>query len=107
MPVRRRRNLPNRRLTRDGKLGDDALPVARSLIFPKELYGRDKEQQLLLQAFRRVADKENPTSEVVFVHGRSGAGKTALVQSLNRLLVDDRLCNDETDSLFVAGKFDQ
>ena len=76
-------------------------------MFPKELYGRDKERQLLLQAFRRVADKENPTSEVVFVHGRSGAGKTALVQSLNRLFVDDRLCNDKADSLFVAGKFDQ
>ena len=66
------------------------------------------EQHLLVQAFRRVADKTSPSSEVVFVHGRSGAGKTALVQSMNAILrMDSRLCNDESDVLFVAGKYDQ
>jgi predicted ATPase len=106
-PLRQRRNFRNRS-TGEERLGDDAVPVPRSLLFPKELYGRDQEQHLLVQAFRRVADKTSPSSEVVFVHGRSGAGKTALVQSMNAILrMDSRLCNDESDILFVAGKYDQ
>ena len=106
LPLRQRRNFRNWS-TDEGRLGEDALPVPRSLLFPKELYGRDQEQHLLVQAFRRVANKTSPSSEVVFVHGRSGAGKTALVQSMNTLLTDARHCNDESDILFVAGKYDQ
>jgi hypothetical protein len=36
-----------------------------------------------------------------------GPGKTALVQSMQKLFKDERHGNDVTDSLFVAGKYDQ
>ena len=103
----RRRNFPSR-LVREGRLGDDAGPVPQPSLSPKKLYGREKEKTLLLQAFRRVADKTTPSSEVVFVHGSSGAGKTALVQSMNKLSTDDRLGDEGANNfLFVAGKYDQ
>jgi predicted ATPase len=86
-------------------------PIPQPLLFhSKELYGRQREQQLLLQAFRRVGDKATPTSEIVFVHGEAGAGKSALVQSIDALLLADAHHNDDLlgrTHLFAIGKYEQ
>ena len=67
------------------------------LTFPARLYGRERHQQQLLQAFRDAADGQG-----LFVPlcGRSGAGKTALARSL----VDSVT---QQNGFFLEGKFNQ
>ncbi|KAI2505353.1 hypothetical protein MHU86_9059 [Fragilaria crotonensis] len=68
-------------------------PIARSL------WGRTEESSQLLDAF--VATTKAKSSKVVFVHGASGSGKTALVESLR-----EKICNGDS-AYFCAGKFFQ
>lgn len=70
---------------------------SRQFRMPEKLYGRDGERQTLIQAFERVAAKD---SEAVLIAGRSGIGKTALVNELQKLILRQR-------GLFLRGKFDQ
>ena len=63
------------------------------------LKGRDSEQQLLLAAYQQVVETQN--SQVVFVHGTSGQGKTWLVDKTLRELVFD------SNGYFCTGKFFQ
>jgi predicted ATPase/class 3 adenylate cyclase len=64
---------------------------------PNKLYGRELDTSQLMSAFDRVAAGH---TEVVFVDGYSGIGKTALVSEIKRPIVRQR-------GYFIAGKIDQ
>ncbi|AUT01592.1 serine/threonine protein kinase [Nostoc sp. CENA543] len=66
-------------------------------LIPEQLYGRETEVQLLLDAFARVAQG---TSEMMLVAGFSGIGKTAVVNEVQKPIVKQR-------GYFIKGKFDQ
>jgi PAS domain S-box-containing protein len=68
------------------------------LLIPEKLYGRKQEVETLLAAYHRVAASGKP--EAVLVSGYSGAGKSALVNELQKALALQ-------GSLFISGKFDQ
>ena len=72
--------------------------VPDRLAVPEQLYGREAEIETLLAAFHRVATLG--AAEVVLVSGESGAGKSSLVNELQRAVVSRR-------GLFASGKFDQ
>ena len=62
-----------------------------------QLYGRDRETRLLLDAFDRISAGR---SELLLVGGYSGIGKTSLVNEVQKSLVRQR-------GFFIAGKHDQ
>lgn len=64
---------------------------------PQKLYGREKELELLMEAFDRVSDGH---IETVLVGGYSGTGKSALVHETHRPITAKR-------GYFIEGKFDQ
>ncbi|MCX6123922.1 MAG: AAA family ATPase [Proteobacteria bacterium] len=66
-------------------------------ILPERLYGRESEIHNLLDCFSRAASGSN---ELIEIGGPSGIGKSALVQELQKPLIEKR-------GTFVAGKFDQ
>ena len=66
-------------------------------LIPQKLYGRKDDLEILLQAFDRTC---NGASEMFFVAGYSGVGKSALVDEIHRPVVEKR-------GYFVSGKFDQ
>ncbi|MEN5242883.1 trifunctional serine/threonine-protein kinase/ATP-binding protein/sensor histidine kinase [Pseudomonas atacamensis] len=68
------------------------------LLIPEKLYGRENEIHSLCMAFERVVRSGN--SEVLFVSGYSGSGKTSVVNEFHKALVPNH-------GLFAAGKFDQ
>jgi|GEM_PF-1201689 len=85
----------------EGK-GEDAFEVGQDdrrarFQIPERLYGRQNELEQLDQALDRV---RQGAQEVVFVHGRSGMGKTALVQELRGPAL-------ARGAAFVVGKFGQ
>jgi len=63
---------------------------------PQKLYGREREIEQLINAFKRVSER----SEVMLVVGYSGIGKSALVQELYKPVTQKR-------GYFISGKFDQ
>ena len=86
--------------------------ICDRFIIPEKLYGREKEVQVLLDAFHRVASHP-PTSltttltrtpkkgsELLLVTGHSGIGKTAVVNEVHKPIVQQR-------GYFIKGKFDQ
>jgi serine/threonine protein kinase len=68
------------------------------LLIPEKLYGREREIEALIAAFDRVVAQG--TTELVFVSGYSGIGKSSVVHELHKVLVPPR-------GLFASGKFDQ
>jgi PAS domain S-box-containing protein len=72
--------------------------VADSLLIPHKLYGRERDIATLLSAFEDAAATGSPT--LVTVSGYSGVGKSALVNELQKPIV-------EKCGYFLAGKFDQ
>jgi diguanylate cyclase (GGDEF)-like protein/PAS domain S-box-containing protein len=72
-------------------------PQAKGLAFANQLYGREREQGELLQAFQAAATGEG---RVVLLSGSSGSGKTALAQSLREPVI-------ERNGYFLEGKFNQ
>jgi len=66
-------------------------------LIPEKLYGREKEVQILLDAFERIAAGE---TEMMLVAGFSGIGKTAVVNEVHKPIVEKR-------GYFIKGKFDQ
>jgi predicted ATPase/signal transduction histidine kinase len=64
---------------------------------PQKLYGRDAQRAVLISAFEGAA---SGVPAVVLVSGPSGLGKSALVNELQRPIVERR-------GYFAAGKFDQ
>jgi predicted ATPase/signal transduction histidine kinase len=69
--------------------------LARELVIPDTLYGREHELAQLRGALKRV--RAGP-SEVVLITGEAGAGKSALVHEMHRLL--------GRRARFLFGKFD-
>ena len=68
------------------------------LLIPEKLCGRDRESQILLDAFNQVVATGNPI--LVLVSGYSGIGKSSVVNELHKAIVVPR-------GLFISGKFDQ
>ena len=68
------------------------------LLIPEKLYGRQREVEILLEAFDRIVKGGAP--ELVLVSGYSGIGKSSIVNELQPVLVPPR-------GLFASGKFDQ
>ena len=68
------------------------------LLIPEKLYGREREVQILEEAFTRMVRSSVP--ELVLVSGYSGIGKSSVVNELHKVLVPSR-------GLFASGKFDQ
>ncbi|MGQ4647953.1 AAA family ATPase [Lyngbya aestuarii] len=88
--------------------------VCDRFLIPNILYGRESEVAALLAAFVRIAsprkkratteDRQkllcSPCSELCLISGASGIGKTALVNQVQKLMVQQR-------GYFIEGKFDQ
>ena len=72
--------------------------VPDRLMMPEKLYGREPEINALLAAFDRIARGEAPI--LALVSGKSGIGKSAVVNEFYRTLVPRR-------GLLSGGKFDQ
>ncbi len=68
------------------------------LLIPQRLYGREPELQQLFAAFQRVVTTGR--SELMLVSGYTGVGKTALVNELQKPIV-------QANARFAAGKIDQ
>ena len=64
---------------------------------PQGIIGREKEKEILLNAFESAAEGH---SELLFVSGFSGVGKSALVNEIHKPVV-------EKTGYFIDGKFDQ
>ena len=75
-----------------------ARDISDRLTIPEEVYGRDRETTVLLDAFDRVVASGTP--ELVLVSGHSGIGKSSIVNGLHKAIVLSR-------GIFVSGKFDQ
>ncbi|NJS16023.1 MAG: serine/threonine-protein kinase PknK [Nostocaceae cyanobacterium CSU_2_110] len=71
--------------------------ICDRFIIPEKLYGRETEVEKLLAAFDKVS-KGN--SQLMLVTGYSGIGKTAIVNEVNKPIVQQR-------GYFIKGKFDQ
>ena len=94
-----------------GNISD--FPIATQDITDKfyisqKLYGREKEVQTLLKAFKRVSTSPRITvgtgevnqSEMMLVTGYSGIGKSVLVREIYKPITEKR-------GYFISGKFDQ
>ncbi|MCC5658058.1 AAA family ATPase [Nostoc sp. XA010] len=75
---------------------------------PEKLYGREREVEILLAAFARVAgnrdgEREELSAsqvELMLIAGYSGIGKSVLVQEIYKPITQQR-------GYFISGKFDQ
>jgi predicted ATPase/signal transduction histidine kinase/CheY-like chemotaxis protein len=87
-------------LQETGKIGLFSLgerdPSDRFMI-PEQLYGRESEVAVLLNAFERVSAG---LTEILLVAGSSGIGKTAIVREVHKPIVRQR-------GYFIKGKYDQ
>jgi serine/threonine protein kinase len=75
-----------------------ALDASDRLLTPEKLYGRDRETQILLDAFNQVVATGKPI--LVLVSGYSGIGKSSIVHELHKAFVLPR-------GIFISGKFDE
>jgi predicted ATPase/signal transduction histidine kinase/DNA-binding response OmpR family regulator/tRNA A-37 threonylcarbamoyl transferase component Bud32 len=66
-------------------------------LIPGKLYGREKEIEQLLSAYRAVCQG---TKKMILVTGYSGTGKTALVNEIHKPVTKSR-------GAFITGKFEQ
>jgi predicted ATPase/signal transduction histidine kinase/CheY-like chemotaxis protein len=83
--------------------------ICQKLQIPQKLYGREKEVEALLAAFRAtnivtddlsVTSLTHPLPKMMLVSGYSGIGKSALVKEIYQPVTEER-------GYFIAGKFDQ
>lgn len=88
-------------LQTSGEIAPDFVPgrldVLSQLLIPQKLYGRDRQVELLMQAFDRVS---HGASELMLISGYSGVGKSSVVNEVNKPITRQR-------GYFIAGKFDQ
>ncbi|WP_299461272.1 AAA family ATPase [uncultured Microscilla sp.] len=77
----------------------DIAPQNFSRLFqiPEKLYGRAHEEQLLIEAVERIG---SGATELMLVTGYSGVGKSALINQVHKLLI-------ENQGYFINGKYDQ
>ena len=71
--------------------------ISRKFQIPQQLYGRELERTALLALYERAAAGD---AEFCMVSGHSGIGKSALVNEINRAIV-------QHDGYLIQGKFDQ
>jgi hypothetical protein len=72
-----------------------------SVFSASKLYGRDKEEAILAEAYERITQRKAPrSSEYVLISGACGTGKTSLGESLRRRV-------NSAGGFFCSGKFDQ
>lgn len=71
--------------------------VSALFLVPEKLYGREREINILVDAFNRVS---KGTAELLLVTGNAGIGKTALVSQLYQPIAGKRGC-------FLPGKFEK
>lgn len=71
--------------------------IATTLHLSQKLYGRAEDLQVLLSAFECVSQG---TTELLLVSGYSGIGKSALVNEIQKSVIQRR-------GYFITGKFDQ
>lgn len=64
---------------------------------PQALYGREHELEQLLAMFERTC---HGSKELLYISGRSGSGKTALIKKFQARIVHHK-------GYFISGKFDQ
>lgn len=64
---------------------------------PEKLYGREKQVQIIMDAYERVAEG---TVELMLVSGYSGIGKSSLVHEVHKPII-------KKHGYFISGKFDQ
>lgn len=81
----------------------DQFPLAQGdapggLLISETLYGREHELKTLITTFERVAKIRS--TELVFISGSAGVGKSSLVKELRKALVP-------FPGLFATGKFEQ
>lgn len=89
-----------RRLRADGRITPFALgahDVALTFNIPRVLVGRDEELGALIASLERIS---SGGVEMLLVRGEPGVGKSALVNEMNRLIVNKK-------GYFVAGKYSQ
>ena len=67
------------------------------LQIPSKLYGREKEKKILLDTFHRAAKN---FSELIFIHGYTGTGKTTLVNELRKDVL-------KANGYFISGKYEE
>ena len=72
----------------------------------KRLYGRDDEVRILSDLRRNVgrSGDDEQSRRIVWIHGSSGCGKTAICRSA---LADEAVTDDEKNIFFVEGKYNQ
>ncbi len=95
-------------LETSGQIDDFVLAkqdISDKFYIPQKLYGREREVEILLTAFDRVASPQKNrvsvgSAEMMLVSGYSGIGKSALVQEIYKPITRDR-------GYFISGKFDQ
>ncbi len=63
---------------------------------PQKLYGREEELNILIDNFNKISEK----SKLLLVTGRSGVGKSSLVNEILKLIINKK-------GYFIKGKFDQ
>jgi predicted ATPase/signal transduction histidine kinase/tRNA A-37 threonylcarbamoyl transferase component Bud32 len=89
-----------------GKIELGTKDIYDRFIIPEKLYGREKEVEILLQAFNRVINppqfliNKGELRELVLIVGFSGIGKTAVVNQVHKPILERR-------GYFIKGKFDQ
>ena len=71
--------------------------IARDFQIPNKLYGRETELKLITRAIEQPDQFE---SSAILIHGKSGIGKTALIEHATKTMHDNQ-------SLFASGKFEQ
>ncbi|NJN66373.1 MAG: AAA family ATPase [Chloroflexaceae bacterium] len=71
--------------------------ISETLHISQKLYGREEETRQLLTAFERVSQG---STELILLSGYAGAGKTMLVQEIQKPVVRQR-------GFFISGSFDQ
>ncbi|MGK5090796.1 AAA family ATPase [Deltaproteobacteria bacterium TL4] len=87
-------------LIRTGKIENFEIAqqdISGKFQIPQKLYGREKEIEILLEAFDRVC---SGSKELILVAGYSGIGKTAVIHEIHKPIVRKR-------GYFISGKFDQ
>ncbi|MDY6994137.1 MAG: AAA family ATPase, partial [Pseudomonadota bacterium] len=71
--------------------------ITPTLHLPLKLYGREAEIKILVDTLRRIKQGH---SAILFIKAAAGMGKTALVQELQRVVV-------QQGGFFISGKFEQ
>jgi predicted ATPase/DNA-binding CsgD family transcriptional regulator len=86
-------------LKRNGMIEPFSLGIIDKLSrfrLPDKLYGREREQQELQDAYERTC---SGSKEILFIGGHAGSGKTTLVQAVQTSVMHNK-------GYFISGKFD-